>query len=293
MKRRATHPSLLRWSLMALALIGVSLASQSIFAGSVTNPGGSPTQKVSIYQGVLTIAPGRDTNNILEFGNNGSDITSSGNIYFRPGRLAETSGVRFDGSSGTTDIYVPGRLCINGACVPPWPSGSGTSLWQRNGSQLETVGAQPRGVEILNPNTTYINGGSALSAVGSMPGTSAAYFSNTSGPALQLNDGGFVRGDLVLTTANVSSPITINYLNAGVPTNGKVWYPGNDGMGSRLDADLLDGHKVHFIFWNGSGYDGTCGDVGLNACGTRYGIDNQGICTDSLNTYGYSCIGLR
>ena len=303
MKPRPTHPSTLRWSLVALALIGVSLASQSIFAGSVTNPGGSPVTKLAVYQGVLSIAPGRDTNNVLEFGNNGSDIASTGNIYFRPGRLAETNSVRFAGTSGKTDIYIPGRLCINGACVPPWPSGSGTSLWQQNGVQLETINTpstQPRGVEILNPNASLVEGGSALEAVGNKNGTSVVYISNTSGPALQLNAGGYIRGDLSLTTSNITSPITVNYTFNGVPGVGKVWYPGNDGAGSGLDADMLDSQLLHFSFYDPATHTaigGTCG--GGSNCGGNGTIARQWLCTNKYNVDipsdgigPYSCLPL-
>ena len=280
MKRGTTSPSTLRWSLLVLSLIGVSLASQSIFAGSVTNPGGAPVIKMAVYQGVLTIAPGRDSGDILEFGNNGSDIASTGNIYFRPSRLAATNGVRFDGtsSSGKTDVYIPGRLCVNGACITSWPTGGGVSLWQKNGSQLETITAG-RGVEIVTPNTTYA-GGSALSVVGSANGVPAMYISNTSGPALQINKGGFLRGDLQINTLNVTTPITFNGL--------KVWYPGNDGIGTGLDADMLDGENLHLSF-KASG-TGSCGNNAPGACGGTYAFN---LCTDKQATSGYTCIELK
>lgn len=270
-------------AITGLAGMIVWLGSQLLFAGSVTNPGGSPVVKLAVYEGVLSITPGRGATETLEFGNSGTgiggalgqEISSTGNIIFRPGSLAEAAAVRFDGTRGTTDIYVPGRLCINGACVPAWPTGGGVSYWQQVSSQVTPIvtGGQATGVRVIEPISNVAwERKAAVAVYGTSSSAPSLYVSNTGGPAVSVNGNIVWRGDVNVTTTDNVNAVTVD----GSP----VWHPGNDGIGSTLDADGLDGFALHFSFRTPSDQPagGTC--TGFN-CGTCSG-GTRCLCTTGV-----------
>lgn len=77
-------------SLASLILAGLAVffVIQPSVAGPITNgPGNPPYAKVSVYQGVISIIPGGGTDSIMEIGNAGRDIASTGSIYLRPGTI--------------------------------------------------------------------------------------------------------------------------------------------------------------------------------------------------------------
>lgn len=233
----------------AVGLVALFSAFQSLVAGPVTGGSSGPSTKITVYQGTMAITPGRGSSDTLEIGNpgaNGIEIASTGKIYFRPSGKAFDHAVWFDGTNGATDLYVTGKLYINGAAVPPWPSGSGVSYWSQATTSLVAVpqGATARGVAVSQPITNDVwSNKTAVEVVGNSVSPSLIV-SNLSGPALSVVGNVAVHGNLSVTSAN-GSPLQIN--------GGKIWYAGNDGIGSGLDADFIDGRGAYFSFTNSGG----------------------------------------
>jgi hypothetical protein len=68
-----------------LAGIMVFFIVQKSAAGPITNPGAAPYAKLSVYQGVISVVPGGAGDSVMEIGNAGRDIASTGNINLRAG----------------------------------------------------------------------------------------------------------------------------------------------------------------------------------------------------------------
>lgn len=87
------------------------------------------------------------------------------------------------------------------------------------------------GFELINPSNAEItyrvvtNGSTNRSAFGWRPTTGTYMFSYGSTKYLAITDGGELK------------------FGSGASNDSKVWYEGNDGSGSGLDADLLDGQQ--------------------------------------------------
>ncbi len=167
MKRRNTHRIIL--TVAALVVAGgarfVAPASSASISGS--------TQKLNVYQGVVTLVNGKKSvYNALELGNAGRDIAGTANIYFLPGLTAEGSAFvgkqpkcSIDGStcgndndcsqvpqaqtcanrniqdlSLTGDLIVRGQLCFNGYqdCLSAWPTMT-SSLWALTDTTLSPI----------------------------------------------------------------------------------------------------------------------------------------------------------
>ncbi|MEK7637420.1 MAG: hypothetical protein AAB402_03505 [Patescibacteria group bacterium] len=90
-----------------LGLLGsVALVS----AGPITNPGGIPFAKLSVYQGVIAIVPGLAGDSVMEIGNAGRDIAGSSDLVLRPG-TSNSLFVRADsngGSNRATQLVIQG-----------------------------------------------------------------------------------------------------------------------------------------------------------------------------------------
>lgn len=71
-------------------------------------------EQLSITGGVLTIAPGDETDSIMEIGNNGNEIISTGDINIRPN--GSPVGTRFVGNiDGTQDLLLTGKFDVQGS----------------------------------------------------------------------------------------------------------------------------------------------------------------------------------
>lgn len=68
--------------LVVLALLSRNEASAGPITGGFGNP---PFTKLGVYQGVISVVPGGAGDSILEIGNAGRDIASTGSLYLRPG----------------------------------------------------------------------------------------------------------------------------------------------------------------------------------------------------------------
>ncbi|MBI4092863.1 MAG: hypothetical protein HY420_02980 [Candidatus Kerfeldbacteria bacterium] len=132
-KRYRQSTSLLRNSLMAILLVlllTVFRSTLNVKSASVT---GAP-EKLKVTAGVLIVNTGAASDSILELGNAGRDIVSTGDIYFRPDNTS--AGLRFSGNTtdNTQDLLVTGDLsvgrniCLGGVCQSAWPST--IDLWE-------------------------------------------------------------------------------------------------------------------------------------------------------------------
>lgn len=286
MKQRSLHIQGLQYfGFSAILMVALFSAFQSLIAGPVTGGATGPSTKITVYQGTMAISPGRGTSDTLEIGNpgiNGVEITSTGKVYFRPSAKSFDRSVWFDGTSGKADLYVTGKLYINGAAVPPWPSSGGVSYWSQGTGVISPLpqGATPRGLTVTQPitNTDWMNK-SALDVVGNSS-SSALVVSNLTGPSLSVAGNVIWNGNVAVTSAN-GTPLTINGL--------KIWYPGNDGTGSGLDADFIDGRGAYFSFTNSSGQQTTTTATSLD--GSSYAIcsNSNNICLCN-NTHYRGCL---
>lgn len=78
---------------VAIAMMTVFLVVQQSAAGPITGGMGNPPySKLSVYQGVLSIVPGGIHDSVMEIGNGGRDIASTGRIYLRPGSVTTPGG---------------------------------------------------------------------------------------------------------------------------------------------------------------------------------------------------------
>ncbi|MBI2984279.1 MAG: hypothetical protein HYY50_01510 [Candidatus Kerfeldbacteria bacterium] len=101
--------------------ISITLASRSALAGPITGgPGSAPFTKLGVYQGVISIIPGGGGNSVMEIGNAGRDIKSTGALHLVPG--------------GGGDVHLDaGRLCFGagvGDCRNTWVGLGAQSLDQ-------------------------------------------------------------------------------------------------------------------------------------------------------------------
>jgi hypothetical protein len=177
---------------------------------------------------------------------NGIELASTGKIYFRPSGVAGDHGAWFDTNGSLTDLYVTGKLYINGASVPPWPSGGGTSYWQQIGNALQPLpqGSIARGLQVIEPIAdNNLENRAAMSAV-STGALATVTITNTLGNALEVTGDPVFNGNLNVTSA-VAAPAV--YIRNG--TSYTFWYSGNDGAGSGLDADIIDGVRTFLTFY--------------------------------------------
>lgn len=205
-------------------------------AGPITNPGAQPFSKFTVYGGIVSIVNGT---NALELGANGQDIASNGDIIFRPRDVfgQQAVNIKKNDSSGGSDMYVVGTVCLHGSgsadCRNQWPSGS---LWQQFSPNYTAFAVTPN-----------VNNGVTI-------GTSAAAPTVTTQPGLLVSQPGSSYAARILNANLSGSAIRVDgnvLFRAGFSASGtayiggqEVWYSGHEGVGSGLDADLMDGRQV-------------------------------------------------
>lgn len=262
--------------LFVIVLLGIATAagfSATVSAAPIT---GAAKTRLSIYGGVLSIIPGGVGNGILEFGAfaNGLDISSNTVLYIRPGNGTQAIDIAnaaiFSNSTipGKTKLSLPngGHICFpknpgpGEDCYNDWPPGGpGSTLWSRT-SDNDTTGYGPAGYFTLSPLDTTAGvvvgataAGSAMTVTSAMPNYAftATNKSAIGGWAMKFN------GPLNITGAgnivNISGWLKIQ--NGATPA-AEVFHPGkydnmafppvviiprNEGNGSGMDADLIDG----------------------------------------------------
>ena len=127
-------------ALASLAAAAIFFAVQPVVAGPITGGSGNqPFTKLGVYQGVIAVVPA-DGSAVMEIGNAGRDVASTGDIYLRPGSL-DTGAVnyaKFYKDGLVTSLNIPGkietvgdvkggRLCIGADCRNVWPGGGAGS----------------------------------------------------------------------------------------------------------------------------------------------------------------------
>lgn len=247
---------------MLLGMVAV-LITQQAQAGPITNGVNNPPfTKLGVYGGVLTITHGSQA---LEIGNNGRDIGSTGDLYFRPGLLSQVNGMRVFKNGSLSDVLVTGRLCLFGTgtadCRSVWPVGGGSNYWQLSGSYLQPntatygVGIGDAG----NPVTTMsalniqsIAGGNALSL--------RALNTNLTGSAIRTVGGIDLSRTVVDGTIRINGQEVFHPGSGGfLPNEGRYCSEGGYActyesecnssptdtcVGTGADADLLEGLDV-------------------------------------------------
>lgn len=147
-------------ALATLAVPAAFLVAQQVVAGPITGgPGNSPFAKLSVYQGVIAIVPGLYGDSVMEIGNAGRDIASTGSIYLRPGSVDD---------QGANIVIAPqnsvsegGEIVFQGAAsYQQWTA----DVWQ-NRFRIHTNGNErliidgPTGANIYIPTGSLCFGG--------------------------------------------------------------------------------------------------------------------------------------
>lgn len=236
-----TSAAILALGLGAVSFCLISTVSAATISGA--------TQKLTVYQGVVVIAPGGGK--ILELGNEGQDIASTDTIYLRPDSMSEANGARIVKNGATANLYV-NELCFSGSgseickTVIPTPAG-GDSTWTQNVGGFTTLSPTDADTGVLvGTYTSPIANRTALSLS-----------STWAGPALVVN-GTLATGWYSPGADPAGFPSTISYEGyKNVQINGgnlAVNTSSIDGDGLRVWAEEIQGND-YTVPWH-AGNDG-------------------------------------
>lgn len=226
---------------VAVVIVGVVRFGPEARSSTVTP---NVTQKLTVYGGVVTVTPGGSGNSTLELGANGTDLISSGNLVIRPQNSPlQANTTRFVGGgsnvqslsvSGDLKLTTTGRqICLQGNCRSSWAGGN---FWSERlaGTTFIEYWLEPtalsRGVRIGDPTAPFTGG---------TPLTVASLNAN--------NAGG---GAAARFIGNVQNIANLYYYESLKVNGAEAWNEDNDGRGSGLDADNLDGVTVAFAKGN-------------------------------------------
>lgn len=136
-RRPSINPISITITLLALV---VTLAyRQVVEASPVTS--GSLQSGAEIYQGLIAVTTGEAGSSLMEIGDAGTTIASSGDLYLRPNGLSAANGLRLERVGTKTNVHARGGVCLD-TCRDTWPpSGAGTSYWQLLGTTVEPLDA--------------------------------------------------------------------------------------------------------------------------------------------------------
>lgn len=134
-----------RLTAIGLGALIVLFVVQQASAGPITGVGGPPFAKLSVYQGLISIVTNQPGDSVMEIGNAGRDIKSTGSITILPQNTALGSGAdtsaEFYWGSAKTNLRVPGSICFGAIgttdCKSTWVGLGGGS---QNLDQVLTVG---------------------------------------------------------------------------------------------------------------------------------------------------------
>lgn len=184
---------LLHWpGLKTALLLGTILLLWPLTSTKASTISGA-TQKLTVYQGVAMIVPGGAGDSMMEIGNAGRDIISSGDIFIRPNKLATgtVDYAKFYVTGGKVSLRIPGELCFGDNTCQTTAGGGGSSPWIRTGTDVtlatptDRVGigiASLGSVLVTNENNplpahSFVNGEARLQVNNTASNTNA--FSNT------------------------------------------------------------------------------------------------------------------
>lgn len=200
-------------------VVGMTVVASQVQAGPVSGSGGSgPFVKLGVYQGTIKIIP-PGGGNVMDIGNAGRDIATTGTLYIRPGGLpydrqcvggsnpgvsCPTGSECLDGGFCQTQaarLYKypsfpeaaidvgSGQVCLRGTgiadCRSIWPTagGAGDPYWQTSNIGGLTV-LVPNWSASPTPNTVRI--GDPTHPVPSANGSALAVYSNYAGTAMHV-----------------------------------------------------------------------------------------------------------
>jgi len=273
-----------RATIVGIVIVIVGITRFALPARStVLSPGA--TQRLSVYGGVVTITPGETippdntTERTLELGSTGTDIASNDDIVLQPGNTS-TTGTRFIGKggvlqalaiSGSLSLETNGKeVCIKDVCRSSWsrvaehwkPLTLSYGAWQHTILQPIDIN---EGVRIGTSSQRFMNG-TALTADG-------LFATNRSGGNAATLSGNIEN----ISQLTVYDKVTVSYR--------EPWSQKNQGTGSGLDADKIDGADVTLRI----GY--IC-DATACVCFNGSPTNHLNISLKTSDTYPYRCIRL-
>ncbi len=143
--------------LLPITLIALSLmvVAPLVWAGPITGGSGNPPfTKLGVYQGVIAIVPGLSGDSVMEIGNAGRDIASTGSIYLRPGS-ADGQGANIV-IAPQNSVNEGGEIIFQGAAAyQPWTA----DIWQ-NRFRIHTNGNERLVIDGATGGNIYIPTGS-------------------------------------------------------------------------------------------------------------------------------------
>jgi len=258
------------WLAIMLTMVAVfSFQLSTADAGPVTGGSGAwPYVKLGVYQGVAALSV--NGTSVIELGANGKDIaTDTGSaIALRPNAVTSANAAILTSANGGTRLKVPGSVCLYpsgvgspAVCNNSWPAGV-TSLWttSTDSDGYTMLAPLPNGAvrqgAVIGTTSTRVTSGTALTVQQDTTGYLYAGLRATnlasSGIAAQLT------GDVQITGSLwVGGVWSINgaevYHSPSRSANQFDSVAGHEGVGSGLDADLLDGYDVTILPGNKCG----------------------------------------
>lgn len=221
-----------------------------------------PQFGANVYQGLIAVTSGESGAALMEIGNAGQEIASTGTIRLRADKASTLQGqgieIERDSGTGRANLLARGGVCFGaGTCLDTWPSGSGTSYWKLANQYVQPstagdtvqftplAGTSNPALDIVASNTDY-----TLKA------------SNTVGDATSFLNGATLENDLLVDTRPAGDEIVIFRNNIAYP----IWHAGNDGhtvTGTGPDAGRLDSIPIQFRTATGSA---TCSGISQRHC---------------------------
>lgn len=271
--RQSAMASLIRRLLVAAAVMTLAMAvgsgdrAQPVSSASISGS----LERLAVKNGVITIAPGGSTDSVLELGNEGRDLASTGALYFRPDNT--TAGTYFSKSADNTqnllltgNLHVLDGITLGGVRRTTWPAGDGWAVTaddnlkpQDPASAVELSATQGL---VVYQNTSLASGYDGLRVSNVQAGA----------PAADFGVGWFETRDSLEVTggAYVCMIAGAGRCEADQQFRGQVWTSANDGQqanDSGPDADAIDGLDAYFL--------DNCGNFGGDV-----------FCLCSMNEYG-------
>ena len=278
-RKKPTTPLLVQRIGIALVLaltLTVFRDSLRVSSGTITR---NAIEVLSITGGVLTIAPGGDGHSVMEIGNNGNEIISTGDIYLRPN--GGQPGTRFVGNvDGTSNLLLTGKMDVagtitlgNGDARTTWPYPDHWMTVQNEQDKTTlTPNEQNIGLTIdrQQVNDTGVAGLSLYSADRDFQ----ALLVDNSNPARYAADFNgsnvTILGDLDVTKLYLCGS-TAEACHTTPALYKLAWTKDNMYSGGGVDADTLDGVDTYFV--------GNC-DGGVCLCTTMpYGTSRCTVLT--------------
>jgi hypothetical protein len=258
-RRLSVGPAWLRRLTVTVAVIVLLM---SVASGDRAKPVSSASlsgslERLAVKNGVITIAPGGSADSVLEIGNEGRDLASTGVLYFRPNNT--TAGSYFSKSADNTqNLLLTGNLHVNdgitlgGVRRTTWPAGDGWAVTADDNltPQDPASPVAPGGLNVYQ-NTSLASGYDGLRVSNLQAGA----------PAGDFGTGWFETKDSLDVTggAYVCMTAGAGQCEANPQFRGQVWTSANDGQqpdDSGPDADAIDGLDAYFLDDCGGGGGG-------------------------------------